>query len=205
VNGSGDDIADRELLGRLGRDRAAFEQFYRRHYETVTRFLARRCATPEDVADATSATFISVMVCASTYDPDRGQPVSWLRAIAANEAKRLQKGMSRNDALAKRVRGGHSLTSDEAERIAEMIDAEQEAGNLQLRIIDAPRGEQDLLWAMVDNDVSVTEASRAIGISSGAGYVRLSRLRRRLRPLVQGEDIVVLDGRAVGQSRGRPL
>jgi hypothetical protein len=67
---------DVELLRQLGEDSCAFEQFYRRHVGTVTRFLARRCTTPEDVADATSATFLAAMLSASTYDPRLGQPVS---------------------------------------------------------------------------------------------------------------------------------
>jgi RNA polymerase sigma factor (sigma-70 family) len=172
--------ADGELLRRLGEDRFAFEQFYRRHVTTVTRFLARRCSTPEDVADATSATFLAVMLSASTYDPRLGQAVTWLCSIAANEAKRLHRKKLRNNSLVNRVRGRLFLQPDDAERLAEMIDAEHEAASLQILITEAPKGEQELLRQMVANDVSVTEAAQVIGISSGAGRVRLSRLRSRL-------------------------
>ncbi|MGH9074671.1 MAG: RNA polymerase sigma factor [Acidimicrobiales bacterium] len=67
--------SDADLLGRLGDDPSAFEQFYRRHFDAVTRFLARRCRTPEDVADATSATFLAVLKSVSTYDPCSGRAV----------------------------------------------------------------------------------------------------------------------------------
>ena len=61
-----------------------------------------------------------------------------------------------------------------------MIDAEREAASLQILITEAPLGEQELLQHMIVDDLSPTEAARAIGISSGAGRVRLSRLRSRI-------------------------
>lgn len=172
--------SDAELLGRLSEDPLAFEQFYRRHFAAVTRFLARRCTTPEDVADATSATFLAVLLSSSSYDSGAGKADSWLRTIAANEAKRIGRGHSRRAALAERVRGSHLLTPDDIERLAGMIDAERDAANLRPAIVGAPQGEQDLLGIMVARDVSATEAARALGISSGAGRVRLSRLRSRV-------------------------
>jgi RNA polymerase sigma factor (sigma-70 family) len=176
----GPSVPDAELLGRADHDPVAFEQFYRRHFATVTRFLARRCATPEDVADATSATFLAVLLSSSTYRPSQGQPVGWLCSVAANEAKRLHRKNYRNAALAERVRGSRFLASDDAERLAEMIDAEKEAATVQIFITEAPPGERELIQHMVADDLSATEAARAIGISSGAGRVRLSRLRSRL-------------------------
>jgi RNA polymerase sigma factor (sigma-70 family) len=196
-------LSDAELLGRAGHDPVAFEQFYRRHIDTVTRFLAQRCGTPEDVADATSATFLAVMLSGSTYNPNAGQPVSWLCSVAANEAKRLHRKSFRDAALAERVRGSRFLAADDAERLAEMIDAERDATNMQVLIIEAPRGEQELLRQMVTYDLSATEAARAMGISTGAGRVRLSRLRRRLtqaeRPAVSAEA----NRQPTGQLEGR--
>ena len=70
--------------------------------------MARRCKTPEDVADATSATFLAVLLWGSTYNPKMAQPVSSLLAIAANEAKRLHRKDFRHGALLKRVHGARS-------------------------------------------------------------------------------------------------
>lgn len=196
-------VSDAELLGRAGYDPAAFEQFYRRHFSTVTRFLSRRCATPEDVADATSATFLAVMLFGRSYCPSAGKPITWLCAVAANEAKRLHRKSSRDAALAERVRGSRFLGADDIERLAEMIDAERDATSLQILITQAPRGEQELLQQMVADDLSAGEAAQAMGISSGAGRVRLSRLRWRLArarsPALSGEA----DGQASGQLEGR--
>ena len=173
-------IPDVELLRRLRGDKAAFEQFYRLHVARVTRFLAGRCATPEDLADATSATFLCVMLSGPTYNPRAGSVASWLLSIAANEARRVQRKNLRQDALAKRIRASTLLNADHTERLAEIIDAEHEATGLHPVISKAPTGEQELLRQMVDYDLSAAEAARAIGISSSAGRVRLSRLRGRL-------------------------
>jgi DNA-directed RNA polymerase specialized sigma24 family protein len=113
--------------------------------------------------------------------------------------------MSRHDALAKRVRGSRSLSPDEAGRIDEMIDAEKEVASLQILITEAPRGEQDLLREMVDNEVSVTEASRAIGISLGAGHMRLARLRGRLRLAAQPANTGAPGDQPVGSGGERSL
>jgi RNA polymerase sigma factor (sigma-70 family) len=190
---------DAELLGRVRHDPVAFEQFYRRHFATVTRFLARRCATPEDVADATSATFLAVMLWGSSYKSSQGQPVAWLCSVAANEAKRLHRKNFRNAALVERVRGSRFLAADDAERLAEVIDAERDAATLEILITEAPPGERDLIQHMVSDDLSASEAARAIGISSGAGRVRLNRLRTRLTR-AQG---AVVSGEATRQRTGQ--
>ena len=67
---------DPELLTEIATNPAALEQFYRRHVEGVTRFLSRRCRTPEDVADAVSATFVAVLFSAHSFDPELGSPMA---------------------------------------------------------------------------------------------------------------------------------
>ncbi len=67
--------SDADLLGRLAEDpadAAAFEELYRLHVGPLTRFLAARCASPEDVADAVAQTFLSVLTSAASYDARRG-------------------------------------------------------------------------------------------------------------------------------------
>lgn len=174
--------SDAELLEKLADDPGALEEFYRRHVGMVMRFLARRCWTPEDVADATSATFLAVLVSSSTYDPLAGDAPRWLRSIAANEASRIARGRQRSAALTNRVRGRRLLAQDDVERISEMIDAEREVERLGAAIDGAPQSEKDVVSTMVDRDLTPSEAARALGITPGAARVRLSRLRDRLNP-----------------------
>ncbi|HEV2362308.1 MAG TPA: sigma-70 family RNA polymerase sigma factor [Acidimicrobiales bacterium] len=180
--------SDEELLERAGTDPAAFEAFYRRHVGLITRFLAQRCRTPEDLADATSATFLAVLVSSQTFDPTIGPAAKWLRSIAANEARRLSRSHVRRTALAERVRGSRLLTPDDTERLGEMIDAAERAAALAPEIRRAPEGEREVLRVMAFGGVGPAEAAAELGISPGAARVRLSRLRKRLAETNAGES-----------------
>ncbi len=172
--------SDVELLREVASSPAGLEAFYRRHVEEVTRFLARRCRTPEDLADAVSATFVAVLVSARTYNPDLGSPGAWLYAIARNEALRQGRSLGRREALRHRLNGTALLSNDDTDRLAEIIDAEIQSVRLQETIKGASVGELEVLHSMVSQDATVTEASSSLGITSATGRKRLERLRRRI-------------------------
>ena len=60
---------DTQLLARLRQDTEALRAFYLRHVDAVTGFLARRCRTPDDLADAVAQTFVEVIGSASRTTP----------------------------------------------------------------------------------------------------------------------------------------
>jgi RNA polymerase sigma-70 factor (ECF subfamily) len=171
---------DVELLREIASSPEGLEAFYRRHVDGVTHFLARRCRTPEDLADAVSATFVAVLVSAQSYNPDLGSPTAWLYAIARNEARGQGRSLGRREALRHRLEGSTLLSRDDTDRLAELIDAESRVVQLEETLNGASVGELELLHSMVARDVSVTEASLSLGISSATGRKRLERLRRRL-------------------------
>lgn len=172
--------SDEELLRQIASSPAGLEAFYRRHVESVTGFLASRCRTPEDLADAVSATFVAVLISARSYDPDLGSPTAWLFAIARNEALGQGRSLGRREALRHRLNGSALLSSDDTERLAEVIDAEIRSAQLEEMLSGAAVGELELLHSMVWQDATVTEASASLGISSATGRKRLERLRRRV-------------------------
>src|SRR3954447_2826302 len=88
-------MSDAELVPRLRSDPAALEAFYRGNVDRVTRFAARRCTSPADVADAVSATFMTAIDAAASFDPCRGTPRGWLLGIAAHELSRLHRRAGR--------------------------------------------------------------------------------------------------------------
>ena len=171
---------DVELLRELASCPAALEDFYRRHVDSVTRFLARRCRTPEDLADAVSATFVAVLVSARSYDPDLGSPTAWLFTIARNEAREQGRSAGRREALRHRLIGSSLLSRDDTDRLAELIDAEGRAIKLEETLSGASVGELELLHSMVSHDATVTESALSLGISSATGRKRLERLRHRV-------------------------
>ncbi len=176
---------DVELLKILTSSPAALESFYRRHVAEVTRFLAGHCRTPEDVADAISATFLSVLVSVETFDPNLGSPRAWLFSIARNEARGQGRSFGRRETLRLRIQGSALLSLDDSERLAELIDAERAVAELEQTLHKVPTGERQLLQSMVANDFTVAEASRSLGISAATGRKRLERLRDRV---ANGDD-----------------
>src|SRR4051812_50100328 len=97
-------MSDAELVPRLRSDPAALEAFYRGNVDRVTRFAARRCTSPADVADAVSATFMTAIDASASFDPCRGTARAWLLGIAAHELSRLHRraGRERRGAAAAR-------------------------------------------------------------------------------------------------------
>ncbi len=172
-----DEAADAELIAAIPSSAAAFDAFYRRHIDAVMRFLARRCNTPEDVADAAADTFVAVLGSWSTYRPERGSVAAWLYGIARNAAYDSLRERGRSDALALRLQGHRLLASDDAERIAEMIDAERDAARLAPVLATVRTSERELLDRIVDADLTPAAASRSLGIEPSAGRRRLARLR----------------------------
>ena len=171
---------DAELLREIASSPAALEQFYRRHVESVTRLLSRRCHTPEDVADAVSATFVAVLFSAHSFDPELGSPMAWLYSIARNEARDQGRSLGRREALRLRLHGSALLSRDDTERISEIIDAERQVSDLGEALSTASSGELELLHSMAMDDQTVTQAASSLGISAASGRKRLERLRRRV-------------------------
>jgi RNA polymerase sigma factor (sigma-70 family) len=173
--------SDVELLLALETSPDAFEIFYRRHVKAITRFLAQRLRTPEDVADGVAATFLAVLVSADTFDAQRGSPTAWLYAIARNEARGQSRSIGRREALRVRLQGSALLSHEDSERLAELIDVQRAAGRLGDALSAASDGELELLGHIVTNNMTVAQAARSIGIAPAAGRKRMQRLRGRVR------------------------
>jgi RNA polymerase sigma-70 factor (ECF subfamily) len=177
---------DVELLRTLAKSPRAFETFYRRHVSDITRYLARPCRTPEDVADGVSATFLAVLTSAERFDPERGTAFAWLYSIARNEARGQSRSAGRREALRVRLQGSALLSQEDTDRIAELIDYERAAARLNVALSTAPANELELLDRVVANDENATEAARSLGISPSAGRKRLERLRGRVTDAIDG-------------------
>lgn len=145
------------------------------------RYLAGRCQSPEDLADAAAATFLAVLVSSGNFDPTLGTPTSWLYGIARNEASLQRRSAYRRRQIASKLGSRRLLSDDDTERIAEMMDAERRVDGVLEILSTAPEGERLLVERIVSDDATPPMAARSLGISSGAGRVRLMRLRARIR------------------------
>jgi RNA polymerase sigma-70 factor (ECF subfamily) len=175
-----DGATDAELLVAAPDDLAAFEAFYRRYVRRVTAFAALRCSAAEDVADAVGQTFLQLIDAARRYDPSLGPPAPFVLGIVTNVLRDTHRRSARDRALVTKLAGRDLLDPDDVERIEAALDAGRAARVLAPALATVPPGEQEMLRRVAGGQ-SPRQAAEDLGISPGAGRVRLSRARRRLR------------------------
>ncbi|WP_406284364.1 RNA polymerase sigma factor [Embleya sp. NBC_00896] len=167
-------------LVRIGRDPTAFEAFYRRHFEAVTRFVARRVDDPHTVADLTAESFLAAIGSVRTYRADRGSEVAWLFGVARHVVQAENRRAARERRAAHRSAGRRQLDDDDMARMEERIDAESSARRVYATLAGLPEGERALIELMSVDGLSVTEAAAALGIRPVTARVRLHRARKAL-------------------------
>lgn len=163
------------------RDPQLFEEFYRRHVDAVTSFVARRVADVHTVADLTAEVFLAVLDSAHTYRPSRGSERAWLYGIARNVVSDERRRVARETERDRRVSGRRLLDADDIARLEDKLDA-QSTGRRALAALERlPEGERAVMELIVVDQLTVTEAAAALGIRQVTARVRLHRARKSLR------------------------
>lgn len=163
------------------REPAAFERFYAAHVASVVSFAARRSASGQEVADIVAATFVRAIEHANTYDRSRGTPKAWLMGICANVQRDAVRRSVREQALIDRLRHQVPLTTDDVERFEAQIQAAQMQPELDKALDRLRPSQREVLELVAVEGMTTREAAAALGISTGAVRVRLSRARRNAR------------------------
>ncbi|MFI0449767.1 RNA polymerase sigma factor [Actinomadura sp. 6N118] len=170
-------------LARIGHEPDAFEDFYRRHVEAVSRFVARRVADPHTAADLTADVFLAVIDSAHTYSPSAGTEIGWLYGVARNVLAGERRRAAREHHTTGRVAGRRLLDADDIARLEERIDAES-AGRRTYEALSAlPKGTQAVLELIAVDGLTVTEAAAALGIRPVTARVRLHRARKLIKEI----------------------
>lgn len=169
-------------------DPAALEELYRRHRRQVMNYAARRCSQPADVADLVAATFMAVLLSASTYDPGRGDVIPWIIGVAHRQHGSMLRRERRQGALAARSANRRVLSDDDIARVEEQIDAARRTPAVEtaLHILSAPQ--REAMWLVGHDGLTPQEAARVVGIPSAALRLRLSRARHTLRHALRETD-----------------
>ncbi|MEO3808833.1 sigma-70 family RNA polymerase sigma factor [Sphaerisporangium sp. B11E5] len=165
----------------ISTDPVAFEAFYRRHVDAVTRFMARRVGDPHTVADLVAEVFIAVLDSAHTYRPGLGSEIGWLYGVARNTLVAERRRAAREIRLARRIDGRRLLDADDLARLEERLDAEEPARRVLAAMAALPESERAVLELVAVDQLTVGEAAAALGIRQGTARVRLHRARQSLR------------------------
>jgi RNA polymerase sigma-70 factor (ECF subfamily) len=158
--------------------RAAEERFHAvfAHFGAVTAYARRRGSRD---ADAIAAEVMTI-AWRRLADVPKDDPRPWLFATA------------RNLLLADARRAARARDLDERERVAPAPEIEHLDPDLSNALRSLSRLDQEALLLVAWEDLTPTQAAKALGINPAAFRVRLLRARRRLRATLEQRD----DGRA---------
>ena len=193
VRADPDARSDEELLRLAARDKAAFEELYRRCVSKTVGFASRRCQTPEEVHDLVAATWLEVIDASARFDPARGKAVPWVLGVMANLANDHRRRWSREQEALQRLGGQRVLEGEDVLRLEEALDAAR-LGDIVLRELDAmPAQDREALELVAFGKLLQEEAARALGVAPATFRMRLARARRRLRAasgIAQGQEVI---------------
>ena len=161
---------DEELL--TATDAASFEQFYRRHFESVLAFFARRTRDPELAADLAAETFAAALLARRRFRPGRGRADSWLYSIAYRKlSDTRRRGRAEDRALRRLDAQAPALTTEDLAWIEQLGDEDRVSP-----LVEAlPAEQRDAIRAYVVDEREYDDIAEATHSSQAAVRKRVSR------------------------------
>jgi RNA polymerase sigma factor (sigma-70 family) len=157
----------------------------------VYAYVAYRIGDGHDAEDVTSTTIERALRYRSSFDPRKGDPISWVIGIARTCVNDHLRERRRTTELDDQVAAHGNLETDVLRRLT----VARALGTLDER-------ERDLVALRYGADLSAGEIGRLLDMRPNAVDVALHRTRERLRP-----ELAVLDettGRRGGSLLARP-
>ncbi len=161
---------DEELL--TATDAASFEQFYRRHFESVLAFFARRTRDPELAADLCAETFAAALLARRRYRPGRGRADSWLFSIAYRKLSDTRRRGRAEDRALRRLGAEAPTLADDDIAWIEHLSSEDRAVPL---VAGLPVEQRDAIRAHVVDERDYDDIAASTHTSQAAVRKRVSR------------------------------
>src|SRR5690349_12245086 len=170
------DPSDSELLSAT--DTRSFELFYRRNFEAILGFFARRTRDPELAADLTAETFAAALTARRRYRPEQGHADSWLFSIAYHKLTDAQRRGAAEDRARRRLGMERiELTDRDLVRIEQLADENCARASVEQL---APE-QRDAITAHVVRERSYADIARSTHTSEAVVRKRVSRGLATLR------------------------
>lgn len=177
--------SDEDLLVELTTDPDLLAEFYSRHVDRVLNYAIRRVRSPDDAADITQLVFMSVIHSASSFDARRGTAIGWLYGICHNVVSNWRRDQARTHTRTVQA-GRHRLLDEDSYAT---VDDHIAAAALQPELVRAldrlPLDQRQILELVSYDQLSLTHAAEALGISAASARMRLSRARRSMKTSIQ--------------------
>ena len=166
----------------------SFEEAFRATFEQVVRFVARRVADPAEVADVVSATYLEALIHWERYDRRKGEPVVWFLGIARNLCARDARRRALESRTVRELAGQRLLGADEFEELEALIDAVRLAPAVASALRGLSARDRELFRMTYEDELTVGQAAALLGMTAVAARMRLMRVRRQVRAVVEPED-----------------
>ncbi|HWU33137.1 MAG TPA: RNA polymerase sigma factor [Marmoricola sp.] len=163
--------SDAEILRRSRLDPGAFGDLFDRHAPAIHRYLARRIGSAAD--DLLSEVFLRALEGRIRVRPHETESaLPWLYGIARNVIRSHLRSRDRPAAPT-------SDTHVDWDAVDARIDASAIAGDLRNALVELSDIEREVLLLVSWEQLTITEAAEALGISATAARSRLHRARAR--------------------------
>jgi RNA polymerase sigma factor (sigma-70 family) len=156
--------------------RRVFEEFYRKHYNSVLRFAERRIDT-ETAADVCAECFT---IAWRKFDPERPFGITWLYQTTHHLLGNKYRKRARDARLMERLQR-------EAEREqGGQVDAQTE---LLVAFAQLNHREQEVLRLTYWENLSAAEIALVLKVSEQAVWKRVSRAKSRLQSILGAQNV----------------
>jgi RNA polymerase sigma factor (sigma-70 family) len=152
---------------------ARINGLYRDHSRDILGYALRRTRDPEDAADVVAETFLIAWRRLAEVPLD-GEARLWLYGTARHVLANQDRGERRRDRLTERLR-------QELRQQLPVVHRTGEGTALLEALAGLGEADRELLMLIGWEELTPTQAARALGISPLAARTRLHRARRRLR------------------------
>jgi RNA polymerase sigma-70 factor (ECF subfamily) len=168
-----------ELVARIASgDRDAFARLYRECRPDVYRFALHMCGSPALAEDVVQDVFLSVIECASRYEPGRSGVKPWLLGIASNHVRRWRQAR-RFEPLPEEGTSDGRKISAETDPVADLTRRQHEAA-LGRAILELPVRYREVVVLCDLQELSYETAANGLGCAIGTVRSRLHRGRALL-------------------------
>jgi RNA polymerase sigma-70 factor (ECF subfamily) len=154
-----------------------FAARYDQHHVAVFRYAARRLG-PETAEDVVAEAFTIAWSRIASYDPGRGEFVSWLFGIVTNVIARHHRQETRQWRAFSKVGVADTDTFDD--ELASRLDADVRWPHVASVLAGMSTQDRDVLLLHVWQEMSYQQVADTLGIPVGTVRSRIARARGRL-------------------------
>lgn len=170
----------------LSHDERAFGALFDRHRDRVFRHSLRLVEFRAEAEDVTAAAFFELWRRREAVRVVDGSVLPWLLVTATNLSRNASRGTRRYRAMLSGFPRGDD-GADPAAVAGDRVDRAQDAARLHRAIAKLSSDDAALLVLTVVEGWTTARAADAIGIRPDAARTRLTRIRRKVRTLIENE------------------